>query len=202
MGISSGIGVTGQMPTGSVVSFAGSSAPVSWLLCSGQTVSRTVYSNLFAIIGTTYGSGDGSTTFNVPDMRGRVPAGLDNMGGSSANRITSGNSGITGTTLGAFGGDERTQSHTHTQASHSHAWSGYAAFVIYVGGSPANPGGQFSQGTTYTYATNNASYGYTSYTGGNAYGTNDTQTPTINSYGSGGSQNVQPTIMLNYIIKA
>jgi len=51
-------------------------APTGWLLCNGDAVSRTTYADLFAVIGTTYGSGNGSTTFNVPDFRGRVPAGI------------------------------------------------------------------------------------------------------------------------------
>lgn len=52
-------------------------APTGWLLCNGDAVSRTTYADLFALIGTTFGVGDGSTTFNVPDFRGRVPAGVD-----------------------------------------------------------------------------------------------------------------------------
>jgi microcystin-dependent protein len=52
-------------------------APNGWLLCNGAAVSRTTYADLFAVIGTTFGTGDGSTTFNIPDFRGRVPAGVD-----------------------------------------------------------------------------------------------------------------------------
>src|SRR5262245_45908904 len=62
-------------PTGSVVAFAGVSAPTGWLLCDGAAVSRTIYVNLYNVIGTTYGVGDGSTTFNVPDLRGRAAIG-------------------------------------------------------------------------------------------------------------------------------
>ena len=65
------------MPTGSVIPFAGQTAPEGWLLCQGQAVSRTTYAQLFAVIGTTFGSGDGSTTFNLPDLRGRVAVGVD-----------------------------------------------------------------------------------------------------------------------------
>lgn len=60
---------------GQVTAFAGSTAPNGWLLCDGSAVSRTTYAKLFAVIGTTYGTGDGSTTFNVPDLRGRFPLG-------------------------------------------------------------------------------------------------------------------------------
>lgn len=57
--------------------WATGTAPTGWLLCQGQAVSRTTYAALFAIIGTTYGSGDGSTTFNLPNLQGRVPVGFD-----------------------------------------------------------------------------------------------------------------------------
>jgi len=67
----------GGVPPGVVAPYAGSAAPEGWLLCDGSAVSRTTYAGLFAVIGTTYGSGDGSTTFNLPDLRGRVPVGRD-----------------------------------------------------------------------------------------------------------------------------
>lgn len=68
----------GVMPTGSIIAVAGSAAPSGgYLSCGGQAVSRTTYATLFAQIGTDYGVGDGSTTFNVPDMRGYVIAGRD-----------------------------------------------------------------------------------------------------------------------------
>ena len=63
-------------PTGTITQYAGASAPSSWLLCQGQAVSRTTYAALFAVTGTTYGTGDGSTTFNLPNLQGRVPVGL------------------------------------------------------------------------------------------------------------------------------
>lgn len=74
-------------PAGSVVAFAGSAAPVGWLLCDGSAVSRTTYAVLFAAIATAYGAGDGSTTFNLPDLRGRTAVGKDDMGGTPANRL-------------------------------------------------------------------------------------------------------------------
>ena len=109
-------------PIGMMTPYGGSTAPTQWLLCYGQAISRTTYSALFAIISTTYGVGDGSTTFNVPDIRGRVPAGLDNMGGSSANRLTdpAHGFGLDGDTLGDTGGE---QDHTQTTAelvAHTH----------------------------------------------------------------------------------
>lgn len=78
----------------------------NFVLPFGQAISRTTYATLRAMIGDTFGAGDGSTTFNIPDLRGRVIAGLDNMGGSAANRITNAGSGIVGTTIGAAGGAE------------------------------------------------------------------------------------------------
>lgn len=84
--------------TGEIVPFAGGAAPAGALLCHGQQVSRTSYAGLFAAIGTTYGTGDGSTTFNLPDLRGRVAAGKSNMGGSDAGNLAGG--GVLGAALG------------------------------------------------------------------------------------------------------
>jgi microcystin-dependent protein len=96
-----------NIPLGGMLEFTGTTAPNgSFVLPFGQAISRTTYAGYFAMVGTTYGAGDGSTTFNVIDKRGRVSAGKDDMGGSAAGRITSGGSGIAGTTLGANGGAE------------------------------------------------------------------------------------------------
>jgi microcystin-dependent protein len=100
------------VPVGAVIDFTGSSAPNSnFVLPYGQAVSRTTYATYFAMVSTTYGSGDGSTTFNVPDLRGRVVAGKDDMGGSAASVLTGGGTGFgaqgsSPTTLGAKGGAE------------------------------------------------------------------------------------------------
>src|SRR5439155_5671085 len=67
-----------------------------------------------ALVVAPHGVGDGSTTFNLPDMRGRAPYGRDDMGGSAASRITSAISSIAGTRVGGSGGDQRSQAHTHT----------------------------------------------------------------------------------------
>jgi microcystin-dependent protein len=151
--------------------YAGSSAPSGWLLCDGSAISRTTYVDLFAVISTAFGSGDGSTTFNIPDLRGRTVAGKDNMGGTAANRITAAGSGITGTTLGAAGGAE---THTLTTAqipSHTHNVTGNTT----------------ASGTSkVSFASTNASL--------------STQA-TSSTGGDGAHNNTQPTMILNYIIK-
>src|SRR5690606_38235367 len=95
-------------------------APAGYLFAFGQEISREDYADLFAAIGTSYGPGDGSTTFLLPDYRGRVPVGRDNMGGSAANRVTATTITPNGNTLGAIGG---TQTHVLTiaqLAAHAH----------------------------------------------------------------------------------
>lgn len=103
----------GLAPAGVVLPFAGATAPTGWLLCFGQAVSRTTYATLFTTLGATYGVGDGSTTFALPDLRGRVAAGEDDMGGTAASRLTTAGSGVNGLALGATGGS---QTHTLTDA--------------------------------------------------------------------------------------
>jgi hypothetical protein len=105
------------VPAGSVMAFAGSTAPEGWLLCDGRStgILRTTYANLFAVLGTTYGSGDGSTTFNLPDMRSRMPVGAG------------AGTGLTSRALATTGGAESVviasgnlPTHTHSIA-HDHA---------------------------------------------------------------------------------
>jgi microcystin-dependent protein len=96
-----------NIPIGGGMIYLGSTAPnSSFAFPYGQAISRSTYSTLFSQWGTSSGTGDGSTTFNLPDFRGRVPAGLDNMGGSSANRLTGVVTSMNGDTPGATGGDE------------------------------------------------------------------------------------------------
>lgn len=97
-----------QAPTGAVVSFAGSSAPTGWLICNGAAISRSTYAALFAILGTTFGAGDGSTTFSLPDLRGRVPVGAG------------AGSGLTNRVLGATGGEENHTLTTDEMPAHTH----------------------------------------------------------------------------------
>ena len=92
-----------SVPTGVLNPYAGATAPAGWLLCFGQAISRTTYATLFTAIGITYGSVSG-TTFNLPDMRGQVTAGLDNMGGTSRNRVLDTDADVLGGEIGDSGG--------------------------------------------------------------------------------------------------
>jgi microcystin-dependent protein len=115
------------IPPGTILMFGGAAAPAGWLLCNGSAVSRTTYSLLFTAIGTTYGAGDGSTTFTLPDLRGRVAVGSGT--GPSLTARTVGNSGGAEThTLST----PEIPSHTHAATTnaaggHSHAGSSIAA---------------------------------------------------------------------------
>lgn len=113
-----------SLPAGFMQAFGGSSAPSGWLECDGSAVSRTTYSDLFSAIGTTWGAGNGSTTFNVPDLRGRAPIGAGN------------GSGLTNRTLGTQNiGAETHQlsvteipSHSHVIGSSAFSSTAYAQF--------------------------------------------------------------------------
>lgn len=72
-------GEPGAVPIGAVVPFAGSVAPPGWLECAGQAISRTTYATLYGVVGNGYGAGDGSTTFNLPNLQGRVPVGAQGL---------------------------------------------------------------------------------------------------------------------------
>jgi len=152
-----------------------SAAPAGWLLCDGSAVSRDTYADLFDAIGTTFGAGDGSTTFNLPDMRGRAFAGLDNMGGSSANVVTD----TSADTLGGVMGEE---THTLTEAempAHGHKLP------------------QESSGTSGAYyVVNNAAISLD-----NSTGIEDWQITTLSAGGDAAHNNMQPTLFGNWIIK-
>lgn len=173
------------IPIGSTIPYFGSSAPTNYLLCYGQTIGDTgsgadvegsEYEALFDIAkacapnsGTEdFANGD---TVTIPDLRGRVVAGQDDMGGSSANRLTGQSGGVNGDNLGATGGAE-----THTLSiaqipAHTHTYDGLAN----IGGSTSIPPSGGSTGET-PQATGSA--------------------------GSGQAHNnVQPTLILNYIVR-
>ena len=194
MAISSALGMANAVPVGVVNPFAGATAPSGWLLCYGQAVSRTAYPVLFTTLSTTYGSGDGSTTFNVPDMRGRAVAGKDDMGGTAASRLTA-TVLSAANTLGATGG---TQTHTLTEAQmpvHTHIQNSHGHDVSVSGGGAAYQQTGFSS-TGYVFNVSGINDGLRRFVA-------DSVTATNQNTGSGSAHlNTQPTIVLNYIIKA
>lgn len=113
-------------PPGSVIDFAGATPPAGWLICDGSEVSRVAYASLFAALGETYGAGDGSATFNIPDARGRVSAGLDTpVSAAYADRLTAagtGNPGVDSRTLGANGGADRHALTPTEGPAHTHSY--------------------------------------------------------------------------------
>jgi microcystin-dependent protein len=124
--------VSASIPTGTVATFAVSTPPSGWLNCDGSAVSRTTFATLFSVIGTVYGNGNGSTTFNVPDMRGRTVAGYDPS--NSSGRLTgTPTGGVSAATIANTGGEQghtltapgELPSHTHTvnDPAHTHSYS-------------------------------------------------------------------------------
>lgn len=167
------------LPTG------GTAADAGCLLCEGQAVSRTTYAALFARIGTTFGAGNGTTTFNIPDLRGRAPIGTD----SGAGRIYENN------LMGQFGGNYFLQQHNHGLATsgftgiestlHTHSL-GWFVNIRHEGGGFAypnvEPGGGTSTGSESAY--------HSHALGG-----------TTNNEGIGGSQNMPPYLNCKFQIK-
>jgi microcystin-dependent protein len=174
--------LAGGVPSGSVMDYAGATLPTDWLWCDGSVISRTTYADLFTAIGTTYGAGDGSTTFALPDLRGRVSAGKDNMdntvgtGGGDAGRLTSGSkAAVDGDTLGASGGvQEHLLLHEESGVpAHSHPYNRHNTVAR-------------------------------TSTGANTAGTGNLAATTSNNTAADAAQahtNVQPTLVLNKIIK-
>lgn len=163
-------------PTGTIIMYGDSSAPSGWLLCNGSAVSRTTYSALFGVIGTNYGSGNGSTTFNLPDL--------------NSNKFPRGG------TPGTGGGSD---THTHTSAAHSHSLSSAGYAEIYVGTSAivdnviTTPSWTATRSANMTTAANSGSFsGGTSLGGGT-----DSTTPGA----TGSSSNVPAYTNVYFIIK-
>lgn len=214
-----------SVPSGTVVSFAGSTAPSGWLLCDGSAVSRTTYSDLFSSIGTLYGAGNGSTTFNLPDLRGRTVFGLDNMGGTAANRLTTTGGISANNTLGASGGSQSITLATTNLPSHNHTFTGSQVTTssdahthtyqdaYFAENFSGGTGGNARYGTSANTDTDNNFYWRTSSnthstspsninTGSDSHSHTVTASGTIGNTGSGTAFSpLNPAVVLNYIIK-
>ena len=170
--------------TGEIQLHGATTAPVGTLICGGQAVSRTLYAGLFAALGTTYGAGDGMTTFNLPDLRDRVAIGKGDMGGVAAGRLTGALSGIDTSILGASGG---TQGNTATTAVTGSA-SGTLSLSIGTAIDPTPTPVTGGDGRAVTFG---------HYHTGTASGTLG-----VSAVGTSGAfSTVQPGLVLNYVIR-
>jgi microcystin-dependent protein len=132
-------GAEAAIPTGTLTAFAGATAPSGWLVCDGSAISRSTYSDLFTVVGTTYGAGDGSTTFNLPDLRGRVVVGYAASGGHPDVSTLGNNDGVAE--------QYRRPKHQHTPHSHTYpvASAGGGSWNnLYVGNNGHPPAGSSS----------------------------------------------------------
>ena len=178
------------VPVGMIMPFAGSVVPEGWLLCDGSAVSRTQYARLFQVIGTTYGAGDGSTTFNLPNLKGRVPVGL-NTADTDFNTLgkTGGEKSVTLTVSQMPSHNHYTVINTTIDGNHSHSYANANWYEVpYLSGSQS-----------YTFYSSAGSYYSTSTSLNHSHTISGTTTST------GGGQahnNLQPYLVVNYIIKA
>ena len=147
------------IPPGVIQAFGGGTVPSGWLLCDGSTASRSTYAGLFAAVGIVNGQGDGSTTFHLPDLRGRFIRGADDMGTgaagrdpNAATRTAANTGGNTGNTVGSAQADLSNSLDRVDAASIGSASAGTTATVPYSGTSNTvnigtNGGGQFYRPT-------------------------------------------------------
>jgi microcystin-dependent protein len=195
------------VPTGVVLPYSGATAPTGYLLADGAAVSRATYAALFSLFNTTYGSGDGSTTFNLPNLKARFPVGRD---ATVASHDVLGETGGTRDAVSvahSHTASSSSNSHDHTHGfttssdgAHTHTPLGGGSFNKYDGTGSATG---FSGGTVITLANTTSSDGAHTHTGTTG-GINQAHihTITVNSDGvSGTNQNLPPYLTLNYIIK-
>ena len=199
------------IPTGVIEMYAGSVAPVGWLICDGSIVSRIAFSDLFKIIGTTYGSGNSNNTFTLPDMRGRCPIGVG-TGASLTARTLGSNVGAETVTLS----EANMASHTHAttvgtqSANHTHSGTSGTVSVDHTHGWGRNVGSSGSYGLS--DGAGRSANGTPNTQGANQDHSHDTTTGTedsnhthsvTNSYTGGGTPVgiMLPSIVVNFIIK-
>ena len=174
-------------PVASVLSYAAANAPSGWLLCDGRTYSFAAYPTLANLLLGTYG-GNGTTTFAVPDLRGRTVAGPDNMGGTDAGRLDIANTSGTVTGTQYFS----VASHTHQHVSPVGLNSGTTMHI--------NPGDGMLD-LVGSYNINDVTTGSVYY-GGSGTAAVERWIVTSSSNSTQTLSNMQPTMVLNYIIKA
>ena len=195
------------LAAGSIMAWGGATAPANWLIADGSAISRTVYASLFAAIGTQYGVGDGLTTFNLPNLKGRVVVGKDSAqtefdvlgetGGAKTHTLT-----VTEMPSHTHIQD----SHNHTQDSHNHSQNSHYHQIItrsnVVMQHELN-GGSSVHGTRYnSNMANELATASSTATNNATTATNQATTATNQNTGGGGAHNnLQPYIVLNYIIK-
>lgn len=179
------------VPTGGLVPFAGATAPAGWLVCDGAAVSRASYPDLFAVIGTTYGTGDGSSTFNLPDLRGRAIYGVS-PGGNSTVDARGDNEGVAAASRTPFhvhgNGSLAVASHSHGPGTLKTGWENMASITGVDG--PYN-GAAFAWQSQHFFAVDNHDHNVTS-------GATAAASPTVNGATDLGST---PYLAMSYLIK-